>query len=253
MKLGLGLYRNGLTEENFSFARQLGVESIVIHLVNYYGEKHPKIDSGNQDSGLAYCGDEEIWTEEELKDLVRKVESHGLAIEAIENFSPNFWYDILLDGPEKEKQMEGLKRLIRNMGRAGIQTIGYNFSIAGLWGWRRVPHGRGGAETVCYDESLIDKDSPIPDGFHTGGDFRHDAFAHPVGGGLGQGPEVAALDQSPNLGKTGGEEIDVTAQYLGDAGIVETHIIDLVDADETPPIFTLFGSSTRASSTSVIV
>ena len=164
MKLGLGLYRQGLTSENFRFARQLGAEALVVHLVNYFEEQQPKIGSGEHENGLAFCGDDEIWSEEELSSLVKEAGRHGLKIEAIENFSPNFWYDILLDGPEKEKQMEGLKRLVRNVGRAGIPTIGYNFSIAGLWGWHRAPEARGGAETIVYDESRIDKDSPIPDG-----------------------------------------------------------------------------------------
>ena len=114
--------------------------------------------------GLGFCGGDEIWTEEELKALVKHAAQHGLKIEAVENFSPNFWYDILLDGPEKQRQMEALKRLVRNVGRAGIPAIGYNFSIAGLWGWHRAPAARGDAETVAYDESLIQKDSPIPDG-----------------------------------------------------------------------------------------
>ena len=81
-------------------------------------------------------------------------------IAALENFSPNFWSDILLDGPRKHAQMEGLKRLVRDAGRAGIPVIGYNFSIAGVWGWQRKRVARGGATTAVFAIDEIDAAEP---------------------------------------------------------------------------------------------
>ena len=89
---------------------------------------------------------------------------HGLKIAALENFSPAFWSDILLDGPNRAAQMEGLKRLVRDAGRAGIPVIGYNFSIAGVWGWRKRRAARGGAMTVVMDLTEEERNTPIPDG-----------------------------------------------------------------------------------------
>ena len=34
----------------------------------------------------------------------------------------------------RARQIEIVKQTIRNVGRAGIPIIGYNFSIAGVWG-----------------------------------------------------------------------------------------------------------------------
>jgi mannonate dehydratase len=87
-----------------------------------------------------------------------------LKVAAMENISPNFWSDILLDGPRKAEQMAGLKSLVRDAGRAGIPILGYNFSLAGVWGWRRKRVARGGATTVAFALDEIDADSPIPDG-----------------------------------------------------------------------------------------
>jgi hypothetical protein len=64
--------------------------------------------------------------------LVKKINNAGLELEAIENFDPADWYDILLDGPNKKHQIELIKQLIRNVGQAGIPVIGYNFSLAGF-------------------------------------------------------------------------------------------------------------------------
>ncbi len=36
MKIGLGLYRHMLTDDNFRFARQAGATAIVAHLTNYF-------------------------------------------------------------------------------------------------------------------------------------------------------------------------------------------------------------------------
>ena len=88
----------------------------------------------------------------------------GLELAAIENFSPKFWYDVLLDGPQRRQQMDGLKQLVRDAGRAGVPCIGYNFSIAGVYGWTRGPYARGNAHSVGFGMETIDQALPLADG-----------------------------------------------------------------------------------------
>ena len=54
--------------------------------------------------------------------------------------------------------------MIGLVGKVGIPVIGYNFSLAGVWGWERRPVGRGGAMSVCFDENALDIQQPIPNG-----------------------------------------------------------------------------------------
>src|SRR5689334_18662593 len=168
MKLGLGLYRHMLTRENFQFARQAGATHIVAHLVDYFkggGHAGPDDQPTGTDYGWGLAGDpDKLWTLEEMKALRRDVEAAGLKWEAIENFDPAHWHDILLDGPKKQQQLEDVKQMIRAVGKAGIPIMGYNFSLAGVWGWTRGPFGRGDAVSVRYDESKIDPQTPIPNG-----------------------------------------------------------------------------------------
>ena len=127
MKLGLGLYRHMLTRENYQFARQAGASHIVAHLVDYFsGGTHDSHDQPTgADSGWGPAGDpDRLWSVEELKSLRRDVNAAGLELEAIENFDPAHWYDVLLDGPRKSAQLEDLKGMIRAMGRAGIPVMG---------------------------------------------------------------------------------------------------------------------------------
>jgi mannonate dehydratase len=165
MKLGLGLYRGLLTEDNFKFAKQAGVTHLVVHLVNYFAGRNPVLDSGAFNMGWGHTRNaDKPWTYEELRDIKASIEANGLTWEAIENFDPAHWHDILLDGPRKREQMEALKRTIQAVGRAGIPIMGYNFSLAGVWGWTKGPWGRGGAISQVYDESAFDPQTPIPNG-----------------------------------------------------------------------------------------
>jgi mannonate dehydratase len=164
VKIGLGLYRDSLTPDNMRFARQAGATHIVAHLTNYFGGKDPHLSSGDVGDGWGDCSSDPVWTYEEMAGLVSTLRDNGLTLAALENFSPNFWSDILLDGPNRKNQLERLKRLIADAGRAGVPCIGYNFSIAGVWGWDRKPYARGEAMSVGFDLSAIDARLPIPDG-----------------------------------------------------------------------------------------
>jgi mannonate dehydratase len=163
MKLGFGLYRNMLTAEHLRFARQVGATHIVAHppgsatpanaeLIAKYGRA-----AGH---GLSDPNDP-LWTYEGLRDLKALVNSEGLQLEALENFAPSHWYDVLLDGPRRAEQMERLKQLIRDLGRVGIPVMGYYFSVAGVWGQVPSPSARGGAVSVGFDDI---EQPPIPDG-----------------------------------------------------------------------------------------
>jgi mannonate dehydratase len=163
MKLGLGLYRRSLTEENFRFARQAGCTHLVVHLVDYFQDGVLHGTDESQTWGVTR-NEDRLWTEEELRDLKRSIESEGLTLEAIENFDPAFWYDVLLDGPRKKRQLEGLKSIIRRMGKVGIPIMGYNFSIAGVWGHVVGPFARGGAQSVGFLGPDGPAETPIPRG-----------------------------------------------------------------------------------------
>jgi mannonate dehydratase len=165
MRLGLGLYRQSLNAENFRFARQCGATHLVVHLVDYFGGSNPSITRGDDRRGWGVTQQQgQLWTVEELVALKKEIESHELTLEAIENFDPAHWHDILLDGPRKEEQMEDLKTMIRHLGVAGIPVMGYNFSIAGVWGWTKQNAGRGQAPSLVFDEQAVDLSMPMPQG-----------------------------------------------------------------------------------------
>jgi len=154
-----------LTRENFQFARQAGATHIVAHLVDYFkGGAHSTSDNQptGTEQGWGLAGDpDKLWSLEELKDLRKAIEAEGLKLEAIENFDPAHWHDVLLDGPKRQLQLENVKTIIRRLGEAGIPVMGYNFSIAGVCGRTTGRYARGDAMSVGMEGAY---DLPIPNG-----------------------------------------------------------------------------------------
>jgi len=167
MKVGLGLYRHMLTRDYYDFARQAGCTHLIIHLVDYFnqGATNP---CNNQPTGAKYdpwgvAGDtEKLWTVAEMTRIRKEIEAADLKLEAIENLDPAHWHDILLDGPQRPKHIENVKTIVRRMGEAGIPTLGYNFSLAGVCGRVTTRSGRGNAVTLGMDGPADDE--PVPNG-----------------------------------------------------------------------------------------
>ena len=164
MKLGLGLYKSILTTDNFRFARQAGATHIVVQLVDYIKGENPSLTKNYLNGWGETRNQGKLWSYEELSAIKKEIESHGLIWEAIENFDPSHWYDVLLDGPKKKQQLEDLKTILKNMGKVGIPVMGYYFSLAGVWGWTSGPHGRGNANAVVFDQTKVDVNQSIPKG-----------------------------------------------------------------------------------------
>lgn len=147
MKLGLNMPSAWIVETaNLDFAKQLGCEGVV---VNYPSAAElPSAVDG-------------YWSHEDLKAIADRVGDAGLEVFGVENFPVDHWDQVLMDGPERDRQIENLKRTITNMGRAGIPVMGYYFSLAGVW--RRVERGfaRGGGVSVGYLEDEAPPQTPL--------------------------------------------------------------------------------------------
>lgn len=105
------------------------------------------------------------WTLETLLRHRDKVESFGLALDMVQlplasrpvehSQSP----DILLAGPERERQLDSICALIRNLARAGIPAAKYNLNLIGIP--RTAPErGRGGSRNAAFRWAKVDQDAP---------------------------------------------------------------------------------------------
>lgn len=165
VKIGFGFYRHMLNREHYRFARQCGATHGVVHLTDYF---HQGSQSNSDDQpvgdefGWGLAGNSKgLWESESLTCLKQEMAEEGIELAALENFDPADWSDVLLDGPRRDEQIEGLKQKVRNAGAAGIPVIGYNFSIAGVSGRTTGAFARG--EAISVGAAGVDE-RPIPRG-----------------------------------------------------------------------------------------
>jgi len=131
MRIAIGLPRD-VTDEHLIYAKQLGCEGVVL-------------------ATPARLPGTERWEYDDLVRLREWVESYGLKIESIQNTPHEFWMKARLGeaGPERDRQLENYCQTIRNIGKAGIPVLGYNFRAHPLYRTgTRV--GRGGAVMTEY-------------------------------------------------------------------------------------------------------
>jgi len=229
MKLGLGLYRDILTAENVRFAKQCGATHIVAHIPGNFTKGKKIITSDLAGAGFGYSdGDDPIWSYEGLRDLKAMVNSEGMELEALENFAPAHWYDVLLDGPKKKQQMEHLKQIIRDVGRVGIPIMGYCFTVAGTWGRTEAPRARGKSMSVGFDNPV---QPPIPAGMVW--NMVYDADLFDADNPKGVVPPVSAQEIWQRFGDFVGEMMPVAEE----AGV------KLALHPDDPPLPALRGAS----------
>lgn len=125
-----------LDEETAAFARQLGVRAV-------------QLNTPSLDGSLGY------WSEESILELRRRCEGQGLELVALENVPQGFLSDIKLGGPRRDEQLEAYCETVRNVGRAGVAYLGFNFIVTGVWRTSLHTVGRGGALVSAFDLARV--------------------------------------------------------------------------------------------------
>ena len=131
MRPGFGQF-NTASSEYLRFAAQYGVKDILLNNPILQEEKPG------------------VWSKKELAKLKLSIESYNLQLSAIENVPTHFYDHIMLNGPNKNMQIENMIQNIENMADVGIPIFGYNWMPSHVW--RTHPrHIRGGAIATAFD------------------------------------------------------------------------------------------------------
>ena len=104
------------------------------------------------------------WTLDDLKALREKVESFGLILDMIQLPLPSqqiekaTYPDILLAGPNRDRQIDEICKLIENCAAAGIPAAKYNLNLIGI---PRTPDelGRGGSLNASFRWDKTDQNA----------------------------------------------------------------------------------------------
>ena len=138
MKLAYEL--EGRVSEKWLQARQMGIEHAVC--ITGPGEKFP------------------FWDYMQFAKLKQLFADHGFNLAVLEVELP---FDSIREGTaDRDRDIETVLKVIRNMGRLGIPVLCYNW-MARI-GWLRTSFetpGRGGSSVTAYDHALV-KNAPVP-------------------------------------------------------------------------------------------
>lgn len=102
----------------------------------------------------------EEWPYEEILELKDKIENKGLTLEVIESVPVH--EDIKLGLPTREKYIENYITTIRNLGKAGIKVVCYNFMPVFDWTRSSLEYELpDGSKALMYDENHIKEIDPL--------------------------------------------------------------------------------------------
>ncbi len=101
-----------------------------------------------------------VWSIESIMDLKKKVESVGLKFDVIESVPVH--EDIKLGNPTRDEYIENYKENIRNLAKAGVKVICYNFMP--VFDWTRSELDKtldDGSTALVYYKDQVDKMDPL--------------------------------------------------------------------------------------------
>ena len=142
IRIGLGSFSQP-TDERLRFIKQVGVDDI---LLNFY--RSSLIDTSHQEQPLHGDGE---WSFNELVSLRNRIEDYGLRLNAIENMPREFYRDVMLGKPNRDRQIEKIQRTLENIARAGIPVFGYDWDPTDVLRSSVTYPLRGGAQSMAIN------------------------------------------------------------------------------------------------------
>ena len=142
--IGIG-FMTPATPERLRFMAQMGATHVVTHL--------PADKPRNRDG--------DIWTFDGMLAQRKEVESYGLQLSVYEGIPVPERVKLGRDG--RDEDIENYCESIRNMGRAGVPILCYNWMVG--FGWLRTDFAtpaRGGAVVTTYRHEDFERGGPTP-------------------------------------------------------------------------------------------
>ena len=140
------IHYNEFDDEHLGFYKAIGVDMICLDIRAIHKDD-PTADprTGGDCTGL-------------LESAKAKVESHGMALYSV---FMSGWDEITLALPDRDEKIDAWCEMLLNLGKAGIQALGYNFKPKGNFRTTSAI-GRGGARysTFNYHEFSLNRPEP---------------------------------------------------------------------------------------------
>jgi len=102
----------------------------------------------------------EVWPLDKIEALKDKIEKHGLAFEVIESVPVH--EDIKMGLASRDQLIENYCQTLRNLSRAGIKVVCYNFMPVFDWTRSQLDYELAdGSKVLIYDDKVVQKMNPL--------------------------------------------------------------------------------------------
>jgi len=162
LPMRVGFRTKTLSEERLQFCKQIGVEDIFIDHRQPDGDVFA--DEGSGDAETITIDPGVVPSVSELVQARRRAEDAGVRLMGIHSLGYNVYGKIMLGEDGKEEQIETIQQLLRNLGRADIPILGYQWNPRGVVPMRtsRTARIRGDAKATAFDvDDIPEYEEPI--------------------------------------------------------------------------------------------
>ena len=156
--VSVGFRTRWLTDERLRFMAQVGVEDVFVDVLSpgYEADAYPD-DIDATDARHLELSPDSVPSVERLAELREVFADHDLRFAGIHSLHYGMYGDVMFDREGREKQIEAIQTLLRRLGEAGIDTLGYQWNPRGVVPMRTETDAevRGGALATRWDESEL--------------------------------------------------------------------------------------------------
>jgi len=149
LPMRVGVRSQVLSEEHLSYLAQLGIEDVLVDHV---------VDGDPADPATLTIRPDRAPTVEELAAVRRRLEDAGLRMAGVQSLSGQVYDAIMFGEAGREEQLATIEDLLRNMGRADVPVLGYQWNPRArdvVFSTSTDARVRGGATARAFDLSEV--------------------------------------------------------------------------------------------------
>ncbi|UHQ98490.1 mannonate dehydratase (plasmid) [Natrinema zhouii] len=158
----VGVRTRSLSKRRLRYVRQLGATDIFVDHADT--EEEPDEFNDRDGSETIAVGPDQIPSVSELTAARDRIEDADLSFTGIQSLPYSMYGDIMFGRDGADEALDQITTLIRNLGRAGVPVLGYQWNPRSVVPMRTSPvETRGGAEATAFDyDELDDPDELAP-------------------------------------------------------------------------------------------
>ena len=159
----VGVRTRDLSERRLRYIRQLGATDVFVDHADT--DEEPDDFNDREVGDTLAVGPGDIPSVDELTAARERVEAAGLNLAGIQSLPYSLYGDVMFGREGSEEALDQITTLVRNLGKADVPILGYQWNPRGVVPMRTAPtEVRGGATATAFDLDEVDDPDRLADG-----------------------------------------------------------------------------------------